>query len=63
MFTAGLLNRTAACAAALAEAERLGASITFLSAQGPTGQSFSLEDTAVCGAGRNGGARGGARAR
>ncbi|MFN8558880.1 MAG: 2-phosphosulfolactate phosphatase [Dehalococcoidia bacterium] len=45
-----LLNRTAACAAALAEAGVLGAGITFVCSGTDHGQSFSLEDTAVCGA-------------
>ncbi|MER3419588.1 MAG: hypothetical protein C4290_03260, partial [Chloroflexota bacterium] len=50
VLAGSLLNRTAVAHAALAEALRRGADLTFLCAGTDFGRTFSLEDTAVCGA-------------
>jgi len=50
VFTGSLLNLTAVCRAAAAEAAQLGLGLTFLCAGTDLARSFSLEDTAVCGA-------------
>jgi 2-phosphosulfolactate phosphatase len=50
VFTGSLLNASAVCRAALAEAQRLDVGILFLCAGTDLARTFSLEDTAVCGA-------------
>ena len=50
VFTGSLVNRTAVCRAAAAEAVRLGLGVVFVCAGTELGRAFSLEDTAVCGA-------------
>jgi 2-phosphosulfolactate phosphatase len=50
VFTGSLLNAAAVCRAALAEAQGRDAGIVFLCAGTELARTFSLEDTAVCGA-------------
>jgi 2-phosphosulfolactate phosphatase len=50
VFTGSLLNASAACRAAMAEARGRGLGLAFLCAGTDLARSFSLEDTAVCGA-------------
>jgi 2-phosphosulfolactate phosphatase len=50
VFAGSLLNATAVCRAASEEAGRLGLGIVFLCAGTDLARTFSLEDTAVCGA-------------
>ncbi len=50
VLTGSLLNRTAVARAALSAAVRGGVDLAFLCAGTEFGHSFSLEDTAVCGA-------------
>lgn len=50
VFTGSLLNATAVCRAAVAEAQARGLGLVFLCAGTDLARTLSLEDTAVCGA-------------